>query len=405
MAIQGLRTTQNFVTDQRPKNWREGILLLSPNGQAPLTALTAAMTTKKTDDPEFNWWDKIQNSRRAALSADLDAVETALPLVSGAQFFKDGDMLWVEQGSEIVQVNGDPGSDTVLNVLRGAAGTTAATADFDGAGANPFLVCIGSANEEGSDAPTGVNFDPTKRTNYTQIFRNTLEATRTATKTRLRTGDAIREAKRECLELHSMDMERAFWFGSKSEGTRNGKPMRTTDGVMNVIDTNNIKTADSDYASGVTMAGLEEYMYEMFKWGSDEKMAFMGNRAMLTIQQIIRKNTTYNIQFGLKEFGMNVSRLTSPFGELVMKSHPLFNRMVGGTTGTGSYYGVESWMFALDMAELVYRPLDDTKYQKKLGDNGVDGEKSGYLTETGMEVHHPTAHYLIKNLHTAAADS
>lgn len=54
MAINGLRTTANFVTDQRPKNWRETILLLYPNGKAPLTALTSLMKSEKTDDPEFN---------------------------------------------------------------------------------------------------------------------------------------------------------------------------------------------------------------------------------------------------------------------------------------------------------------------------------------------------------------
>ena len=46
---------------------------------------------------------------------------------------------------------------------------------FTGAGVNPNLLCIGSAFEEGSLAPTGVNYDPTERYNYTQIFRRTLE--------------------------------------------------------------------------------------------------------------------------------------------------------------------------------------------------------------------------------------
>ena len=63
--------------------------------------------------------------------------------------------------------------------------------------------------------PTGVNYDPTKKYNYTQIFRNTLEMTRTASKTRLRTGDQVKEAKRECLELHSIEMEKGFIWGAK----------------------------------------------------------------------------------------------------------------------------------------------------------------------------------------------
>ena len=46
----GLRGTGDFVTDQRPKNWREQILRLYPNGKAPLTALLALMKNESTDD-------------------------------------------------------------------------------------------------------------------------------------------------------------------------------------------------------------------------------------------------------------------------------------------------------------------------------------------------------------------
>ena len=52
MAFLGIRGTGSWVTDQRPKNWRESILFLYPNGMAPLTALTAKMPSQKVDDPE-----------------------------------------------------------------------------------------------------------------------------------------------------------------------------------------------------------------------------------------------------------------------------------------------------------------------------------------------------------------
>jgi len=43
MAIQGLRGSGNFAADERPKNWREAVLHLFPNGNVPLTALTNQM--------------------------------------------------------------------------------------------------------------------------------------------------------------------------------------------------------------------------------------------------------------------------------------------------------------------------------------------------------------------------
>jgi hypothetical protein len=41
MAIAGLRGTGDWGTDERPKNFREMILWLNPNGTAPIFALSS----------------------------------------------------------------------------------------------------------------------------------------------------------------------------------------------------------------------------------------------------------------------------------------------------------------------------------------------------------------------------
>lgn len=404
MALQGLRTTTNFATDQRPKNWREGILLLYPNGKAPLTALTNLMRSKATDDPEFNWWTKLKSSQRVALSASINTAVTAIPVVSGANGLKDGHLLYFEQSGEIMRVNGDPASDTSINVTRAYSGTSAAAITYNGAGVNPNAFIIGSAYEEGSLAPTAISYDPTKVYNYTQIFRNTLEATRTASKTNLRTGDSVKEAKREAFELHQTEIEKALIFGKPLETTLNGKPLRTTGGIIHNIDSNNIV---DQAGTALQMTVLEGWMERIFRYGSSEKMVFCGNSFLLGINQAVRKNSSYNIQSGVKEYGMNVTRLTCPFGELVLKTHPLFNEIGGGTTGGTAYRSLSSWGLVVDQAELVYRYLtgDDMRYEKDLQTNGQDGMKAGYLTECGLEIHHPYSHFLIKGVTSGAADA
>jgi hypothetical protein len=299
-----------------------------------------------------------------------------------------------------MRVTSSPTVDTSLPaVVRGFGGTTPTAADP--ATVNPFLVDVGSVYEEGSDAPAGVNYDPTKVRNYTQIFRNTLEATRTAMKTRLRTGDAVREAKRECLEIHSIDMERAFFFGKAVETTVNSKPARMTGGVLSFVDPTNVIDLYQG-GTGSDMEDLEQMMYQIFRYGSTEKIGFCGNRAALVINQIVRKNSTMYITPGIKEYGMNVWRLTSPFGDLVIKSHPLFNQMTSGAT----YVAMESNMVVLDMAEIIYRNMtdSDTKYETDLQLPGQDSLKSGYLTECGLEVHFPLAHAYVKGLTKAVKD-
>ena len=47
-AILGLRGSGDFTADERPKNWREMILYLNPNGEAPLTAFASLLKSEGT---------------------------------------------------------------------------------------------------------------------------------------------------------------------------------------------------------------------------------------------------------------------------------------------------------------------------------------------------------------------
>lgn len=408
MAIQGLRDTLNFATNERPENWRQVLNYLYPNGKLPLTALTGAMKESSTDDPVFHWWEKALDDRRLALGQNLAAsvtgtVETwTLAAGSNAITFVQNDILIVEHSDEQVRVYADPTSNLSITVVRGANGTTPAAVTYAGAGVNPNLLCIGSAFEEGSLAPTGVNYDPTERYNYTQIFRRTLEITRTASKTRLRTTPAVKEARRECLEYIGIDMERAFWLGVRSAAVRNSKPVRTSAGVYNQMASANIVPMGGT----VTMDAFEEQIELMFREGSSEKMVFTGNKGLMALQQVVRKNSQFQFQTGIKEYGMNVTRMSSPFGDLVFKTHPLFTQNTGGTTAGVPYYGMNTWMFVLDMEEIEYRYLkeSDLKYEGDLAAVGQDAIKAGYIAECGVELHHPTVHWLLTEFNQGVED-
>lgn len=403
MAIQGLRSTADFVADQRPKNWKEGYLKLEPNGMAPLTALTSLMKSRTVDDPEFYWWEKERNARRFTLTANITDSQTTIPVASGADLLKEGDVVMIEQTGEIVRLVAD-GNPTSITVARAQAGTAPAAVTFAAAGANPNLLYIGSAYEEGSLAPTPVRYDPTKHYNYTQIFRDTIGFTRTASKTRLRTPDDVAEAKKECLEYHMQGIERAFWFGRKLETTHNGEPLRYMGGVHSFIDSGNVIDVAGTNANGLTMETLEEYFRQIFTYGSSEKMGFCGNAALLVLNQVVRKNAHFNIQSGIKEYGMNVTRLTCPFGELVLKTHAMFNQVPGGVTAGSPYYGLSNDLTVLDMAQLKYVAFNgaDTQYEAELTPIGLDGKKSGYLTECSLEMGQGKTHFRLKNINKAA---
>lgn len=399
MAFQGMRDTMNFAANERPENWRQMIAFLYPNGKTPLTALTGAMKESSTDDPVFHWWEKALDDRRLALGQNLAAsaagtVEVwTLAAGSNAITFVANDILLVEETDEQVRVYSDPTSNTAITVVRGANGTTPAVVTYAGAGVNPNVLAIGSAFEEGSLAPTGANYDPNERYNYTQIFRRTSEITGTAAKTKLRTVQAVKDQRRELLEYFGVDMERAFWLGIRSTGTLNGKPRRTTAGVYNQMSAGNIYP----FANGaVDMDTIETRMEIIFREGSNEKVAFCGNKALSAINTAVRKNSAYQWTTGEKEYGMNVTRLVCPHGTIVFKTHPLFTQVSGGTTAGVPYYAMNTWAFILDMAEIEYRYMKerDVQYEGDLQAVGQDGLKFGYKGECGVELHHPTTHHL-----------
>lgn len=405
MAITGLRTTGNFSpAEVRPKNWREGILLQYPNGEFPLFALTSQMKKESTDDPEFNWFEKRLDARRLYSEAGVaDTTTTTLGVKEGAKSVVAKTMLFVEATGEILIVTADPTTDTSLTVARGYAGTTAKNIP-----AKANILVIGTSFEEGSLAPTGQAYDPFKRYNYTQIFRRTLEMTGTAQKTKLRTGDAEKEAKREALEYISIDIERSMWFSNRNEDTFEGKPRRTMGGVMSQLPAANIfdasKTAHPD---GVSFSDLEGWIKDLFKYGSSEKMVFCGDLALLTLQRIIRNaaESTWTWTPQTKEYGMNVSRLVTPFGTLVFKTCPLFSQSASsGLDEASPVYGFDSYAFVLDMARVKYVYMEgrDLHFESDLTEIGRDGTKSGYLAECSIKIEQLENHGLIKNLAHAA---
>lgn len=420
MAIQGLRATDSFDADARPLNWRAGILLNYPNGMTPLTGLTSLMRKRTVDDPEFNWWEQQLTAQRLQLTADIDdgTADDTLTVASdpagvgegGGLQVVPGHILRSEETGELMLVTGVTDDNTVV-VVREFAGSTGVAIAFAGAGINPYLHVVGTAFEENSEAPNPVMYDPVKVRNYTQIFRNTLAASRTARATRLRTTDLGTESKRQAAELHALEIEKALVWSIAYEGVLNGFPHRTMDGIIaRIAAANKIDAvADSEDATAPKLADIENWLEQCFRYGSSEKMAFCGNTAMLNLQRIIRYARGAQIQLMERqtEFGMKVNRLICPFGEVVLKTHPLFNQLVGGVTTAVNYYSMAASMIILDMSELTFVTLKDgdTRFERNLETPGQDGSKEGFLTECSLETHHPVNHMVISNLSTYGDES
>lgn len=379
-SIAGLRGTLDWATDERPKNFREMILWRNPNGQAPLTALMARMKSESVDDPEFNWWEEELNPIRVTMDATgASSSSTAFGLTSGGLDLVPGDILIVEKtesatyDNELVEVS-TVTSDTAIVVKRGAAGTTAANT-----GASANLTKVGNVYEEGDTAPDASTRNPTKKTNYAQIFRTSYEITNTARLTRTRTGDPLKNDKKRKMFDHSVAMEFAWMFGVPYEDTSGNKPKRFTGGLRNFI-TSNSKI----YSTTPTEDTFLDDTYKVFDYDAgtagNERIVFAGNGFLNSLNKLARNSSSTRVNFdgSIKAYGMQLQRWILPQGTLYVRTHPLMNVHALYTNSA----------FIIDPSAIIYRYMRDTKPKDNIQSNDADYLKGEWLTEAGLEIRH-----------------
>ena len=380
-AIAGLRGTGDWGTDERPKNFREYILWRDPNGMAPLTALLSKMGSESTNDPEFSWWEEQLNLTRVQSDATgASATSTSLGLTGGGLDLVPGDLLLVEKAdaatfdNEIVEVSSVT-SDTAIVIKRAQAGTSGAAT-----GASAFLTKIGNRFAEGTTSPSVSTRNPTKLSNYCQIFKTAYELTETTKITHARTGDPLKNDKKRKAFDHAVAMELAFLFGAKNETTgSNGKPMRTTAGLRRFITTN-----VTVFSTTPTVNTFLDAVYPVFDYSGsgagNERIVFAGNGALNALNKMVHTNSATRVNYNGKvdAFGMKLMEYQLPQGMLYIRSHPLLNTHARYTNS----------MFIIDPSALRYRYLRDTKPQDKIQAPDADTHKGQWLTECGLEVQH-----------------
>ena len=174
----GMRGTADWSdSDFRPKDWRETVLYLYPNGDAPLTALTALMKSERATDPEFYWFTKGLPTQGGAITNVFTDVLTT-PYATGGSA---GDTLYVQMAAvRIAEIrvghqvmlrdasdkDADRHAKVTARTVNGANSyaTVSLLEDDTGnkiAGADTILI-VGNINSEGAGMPESVQYDPVR---------------------------------------------------------------------------------------------------------------------------------------------------------------------------------------------------------------------------------------------------
>lgn len=400
----GMFTTVNLTQDLAKKSFSGMITRLMPNGSAPLFAMTAMLSTETAVAIEHGFFTKTMLFPSLALTAAGQAAgDTIFSVLSTANCLP-GMIMRVDSTGENIIINNII-SATQVGVTR-AVGSTNAQA----IAASVNLWQVGNAYEEGSIRPNALIINPVRITNFTQIFRNTWAITDTIRATMMIAGDTnVAESKQDCAAFHAADIEKALFFGQKSQGTRNGQPFRTMDGLINIV--GNLSYYPGIYAAPnvTTMGGtttytqLEAALDPVFNQTTDPKVAnerilFVGGTAKRVLTAIGRLNGTYFLADGQTNWGLQFSTFKTSRGTFRVIEHPLFN----------SNASWSKMMVGVDLSTFNVAYLGDRKTMNKEfnaeneNDNGVDAVGGTLTTELTTVIKNPPANVVIYNM-TAGA--
>ncbi len=437
IPIPGMIGTGEFSETMRPESWEQGMLELDPNGDVILTYLLSVLKKEKATDSRHHWHERLNPS----LTADVTGVYINPTLTTayvfathGATVGKAGQTLYVKMAENAVKqfrvghqallrdnsdADVDKNSIVQQRVINGASSYLAVKlleddAETDGSHSLADVDIIanaGSAQGEGSVSPEAIQYQPTAFENYTQIFEEPLDLSRTALKTRLRTGDPRMDAKRMALNNLLKMKERAYLFGTRYEDTdENGKPRTFTGGVRwflknyapdnisNFTYDTEIVTAGSTWAAGGE-DWLDYYLERMFRYGSDEKIAVCGPGVLLALKALAKAGGSYEINARTMAYGLKIVEFFTPFGTVYFKKHPqfIYDDVMRNTA------------FILDtkyLNEFYIDPVyfkEDPKGYKKGGEGAKDGIKESFLCETGLKLQNASAFGILSGFGTKNA--
>ena len=431
-AFMGMRGTGDWATNQVPESWAQYILYENPNGSAPLFAIQSMFRQENVDSHTHHWWTKTLPTQAGAVTSiyinqgltteyvyathqALNGVEGVIIYVKVAEAlakeFKTGHNVILRDSDQyLVDVNGRV-ADVAYNGASSFIAVKLKEADDNG-GATYNLATVdrilikGSSYPEGSLAPDAVGYNPVEFDNYVQEFRDTLDISDIARATTLRTGDAYKEEKRSCAELHSIGIEKAGFWGFKWSGIgSHSKPLRTTQGIVpfvtekasaNVLDY--LTDSASAYAGKTWLQAGKKFLNTnfatLFRYLPGEAMAFVGDAALLAINELAETYGDIQLVPTSTSYGLQVIKWITPFGTINLKTHPLFSHE---TTH-------QRMMVLLHPKNVRFCPLVGgglnfrTKFEQNMQIPGQHSKVDGYYTAGLWKFYFPNQFMVMHNL-------
>lgn len=222
------------------------------------------------------WQEDALLPNSTTIDGAQTSAETTLAVATGTGTrFVAGDVLQAEGSRELMSIDSGGVAASILTVTRGIRGTTA-EAVTDG----QVLRRMNNPPAEGETAPAARPTSRTRRTNYTEIFRQTASVTRSARKVKM-LGNIDDELDRQVMHAildQTRDLAHTVINGKQQSSNPEGtsSTARTMDGIIQSILAGSDPAVVDASSGALTETLLNNLLEDMFSKG-----ALMGSRAVL----------------------------------------------------------------------------------------------------------------------------
>jgi hypothetical protein len=322
------------------------------------------------------------NSSTTALS--IYTASTGVQAATDTQHVTVGDILYVKETGEQMFVISKGVDGYSLTVRRGIAGSAAAAL----VGAETIYISSW-ASKEGGSKRTITSQIGAQRSATTQILKRSFGVTETqmAVETITSPKDWDEERTQAAYNL-KLDCENAAWYaGGGSTTDANSNPVLFMTGVIPTISSDATRVFDCGGALTEQMF-FEVLMPQIFQYGPKVKTLFADAKLQALVcswpagKMFITQKET--------EFGIDIIKLKSPFGELqIILCGAFSNFLPASQVG----YGV-----VLDLKNVVVKMLRDWIMEDKIQTNGDDTREAQFKVEFGMMLKMIQFHSIIKNI-------
>ena len=378
-----------ILANQRVVDMADKIYLLEPNA-APLYVLVSKLNKRVAINTKVEWIEDVLNPSWTTLAEVISAVSAASSdniVVTDSHIFNKWDVVKVPATGEVMLVSAVSNASSAIIVIRNYSNDMSATSAASGAD----IVIIGSAFTEGSSASALVTMSTqtVAQSNYLQIFRKSIELTKTLANSELYGGaDRPYQRKKKGIEL-MRDLERSFLYGrpvqeaSTSLADAGNLNRRMTAGIDYYISTN-----ATGAGGALTEAEFEGFLRSVFRYGSSSRYLFCAPLILSVISLCAQgKLQTFSKD---KTYGIAISQYLSPHGTVNLVKELMLEN-AGGVSSTSNYGG---YAFAIELEDCVYRYLSnrDVTMETDIQAPGDDFYKDQYICEVGMEFHNEQKH-------------